>query len=248
MAPNAFPTAFLYGAVSGLALVLGAGTALRFRLRQRATARMMAFGSGILICALTLGLLEEAFHYGGAAAVTIGFLAGGLAFIGGDYLIHRAGGRQHRRKPWLKNERCASGQAILLGAFLDGLPESAALGITIFSGQGRGPLMLAAIFLSNFPEALASVAGLRRTGFRPARILKLWGLAGISTLAVTLLSFLFLPGLPVRWLGLIEAFAAGAILAMLANSMMPEAYEEGGLSIGIMTVLGCLVAFLLARF
>lgn len=209
----------------------------------------MAFGAGVLICALTFGLMEEAFKHGGFDAVIIGFVAGGLLFIGGDYLIHLKGGRKHRRKSLIppKNDE-ANGKAITLGALLDGVPESVALGIAVAAGQGQGILMLAAITISNFPEGISSINGLRKEGFSKKKIFVMWLIVAVITAIVTVLSFFYLRKLDSNTIGIIESFAAGAILAMLADTLMPEAYEEGGFSIGILTVLGFLTAFLLSRF
>ncbi len=240
--------AILYGAISGLSLIVGAFVGLTFHLKQKVVAAFMAFGSGVLICALTFGLMEEAFNYGGFDAVIIGFLAGGVVFIGGDYLLHIYGGRKHKRRPLYQPKRDAGGQVITLGAVLDGIPESVALGIALFNSAATGFLMLVAIFLSNFPESISSLAGLKNEGFKNKRIYLLWGIAGVATLAVTVISYQFLHGLPRNTIGVLEAFAAGAILAMLADSMIPEAYEEGGTAVGLLTVLGFLVAFILSRF
>lgn len=240
--------AILYGAISGLALVVGAFVGLTFNLKQKVIAAFMAFGSGVLICALTFGLMEEAFHHGGFDAIITGFLAGGIVFIGGDYLLHIYGGRRHRRRPLYQSRRETGGRVITLGAVLDGIPESIALGIALFNSAATGFLMLVAIFLSNFPESIASLTGLKNEGYKNWRIYLLWGTTGLVTLGITVASYQFLHELSRNTLGIIEAFAAGSILAMLADSMIPEAYEEGGTAIGLLTVLGFLVAFILSRF
>jgi len=240
--------AILFGLASGSSLLVGAVTGSKFNLKQKTIAGFMAFGSGVLICALTFGLMEEAFGHGGFDAVIIGFLFGGLTFIAGDYFVHKQGGRKHRRKQLFTTDRNANGKAITLGAMLDGIPESVALGIALFNGQGRGILMLTAIVLSNFPEGISSVNGLRREGFTKRKIFGLWTMVAIITTAITILSFVFLHDMPLNTIGIIEAFAAGAILAMLADTMMPEAYEEGGFNIGMLTVFGFLTAFIISRF
>lgn len=241
--------ALLYGAVSGFSLLLGSVCGLYFKLKQITIARTMAFGSGVLICALSFGLMEEAFGHGGFDAVIIGFLLGGFVFIFGDYLIHLKGGRRHKRKPLIESRTdTASGKVIALGAILDGIPESVALGIALASDQGRGILMLFAIALSNLPEGTSSVAGLKKEGFSKGNIYLMWTVVAIITTTITLLSFVFLHEIDLNTVGIIEAFAAGAILAMIADSMIPEAYEEGGFTIGMLTVLGFLAAFIISRF
>lgn len=239
---------FIYGAIAGLSLLAGALVGIGFKLRQQIIAGFMAFGSGVLICALTFGLMEQAFGHGGFDAVIIGFVAGGCAFILGDYLLHRSGGRHHKRQQFLKSEKMATGKAITMGAILDGVPETIALGIALFNGQGTGLLMLVAIVLSNFPEGIASITGLKKEGFSNKKICAMWGIVAVVLTAIAVIAFSFMGDLNPNTIGILEAFAAGAILAMLADTMMPEAYEEGGFTIGLLTVLGFLVAFVLSRF
>ena len=238
----------LYGGLTGFALLFGAMIGIIFRLGQKMIARFMAFGSGVLICALTFGLMEEAFNHGGFDAVIIGFLAGGLAYILGDYILHQMGGRHHKHKPVFPIKGSANGAAITLGAILDGVPESIALGIALFAGQGKGLLMLVAIVLSNFPEGIASITGLKKEGFSNRKIIFIWIVVGVAVALVSIGSFAFLHDVNLNTIGILEAFAAGAILAMLADTMMPEAYEEGGFTIGILTILGFLTAFVISRF
>jgi len=240
--------AIIYGGVSGLILLVGAWVGIFFKLKQKTIARFMAFGSGVLVCALTFGLMEEAFANGGFGAAIVGFVLGGAVFIAGDYLIHILGGRRHKRMQHLVPASAeSSGQIITLGALLDGIPESIALGIAIFTGGGTGVLMLVAITLSNFPESISSISGLKKEKFSNYQIYLIWGIVALLGFVATILSYIFLHDVSSNMLGTIEAFAAGAILAMLADSMMPEAFEEGGFTIGILTVLGFLVAFVLAK-
>jgi ZIP family zinc transporter len=237
-----------YGAISGFALLVGAIVGNYFELTKKNVARFMAFGAGVLICALTFGLMEEAFGHGGFDAIIIGFLFGGAIFILGDYLVHLRGGRKHKFKQLVRSNKDSNGMAITLGALLDGIPESIALGISLFNSQGRGLLMLVAITLSNFPEGISSVRGLKSEGFSKNKIFWIWAIVAILTTTVAVLSFVFLNDINPNTIGIIEAFAAGAILAMLADSMMPEAYDDGGFSIGLLTVFGFLTAFIISRY
>ena len=240
-------TVLLYAALTGFSLILGVILGTTLKISQKIIAAIMAFGSGVLICALTFGLMEEAFKHGGFDAVIIGFLLGGLVFISGDVLIHRIGGRNHKRKAHSKSAKETNGQAIILGSLLDGVPESIALGVALLSKNGIGLLMLVAIFLSNLPESLSSIDDLRREGFSKMRIYLSWSIVSICVASSVVLSFLFLEKLDLNALGIIESFASGAILAMLADSMMPEAYEDGGFLIGFLTMLGFLTAFILSK-
>ena len=241
--------AIIYGFIGGGTLLVGAAYGLTFKLKQSTIARIMAFGAGVLICALTFGLMEQAFKHGGFDAVIIGFLVGGLVFIGGDYLVHAKGGRKYKRKPLMQpKDGSGSGKVMMIGALLDGVPESIALGIAIAGGAGTGLLMVSAIAISNFPEGLSSVEGLVKEGFSKKQLYIMWSIVTLLLTFLTAVSFYFLPRVDGNSLGVIESFAAGAILAMLADSMMPEAFEEGGFTIGMLTVLGFLTAFIISRF
>jgi ZIP family zinc transporter len=236
-----------FASLTGFSLILGVliGTGLKFS--QKAIAAVMAFGSGVLLCALTFGLMAEAFRHGGFDASIIGFLIGGTVFVGGDLLIHRIGGRNHRGKAHFKSAKETNGRAIVLGSLLDGVPESIALGVSFLDKKEIGWLMFGAIFLSNLPESLSSIDDLKKEGFSLKKIFLYWSFIGLCVTASVVLSFLFLQKLDLNSLGIIESFASGAILAMLADSMMPEAYENGGVLIGFATILGFLTAFILSK-
>src|SRR4030066_2439623 len=130
--------AIIYSILAGFTLILGVVIGTVFKISQKVIAAIMAFGSGVLICALTFGLMEEAFKHGGFDAIIIGFLLGGLVFISGDFLIHRIGGRNHKRKAHFKSTKETNGKAIVLGSLLDGVPESIALGVALLSNNGIG--------------------------------------------------------------------------------------------------------------
>jgi len=240
-------TVVSYALLTGFSLLIGAIAAVIFNFRQKVVAAIMAFGSGALICALTFGLMEEAFKHGGFDAIIFGFLLGGITFISGDFWIHRAGGRNHKRRQVFKSGREASGEVITLGAILDGVPESAALGISLLNPKGIGLALAAAIFLSNLPEAITSTNGFMKEGISKRQTFLIWFIVSVALTLTTIGSFVFLGDLKLNTLGAIESFAAGAILAMLADSMMPEAYEEGGLAIGLLTLLGFLTTFILSK-
>ncbi len=237
----------LFALATGLSLIIGVILGTSFKIPQKIIAAIMAFGSGVLICALTFGLMEEAFKHGGFDAIIFGFLAGGGVFILGDFVIHRFGGRNYKKSRKNRKVRETNGKAIFFGAMLDGIPESIALGIALLSKNGIGILMVSAIFLSNLPESISSVDDLEKEGMSKKQIYLMWGIVSIVAVASTLLSYLFMGRLEANTLGIIEAFASGAILAMLADSMMPEAYENGGYLIGILTILGFLTAFILSK-
>lgn len=238
--------AFIYGAISVLPLILGALIG-NLKLNSKIIAAITAFGSGVLIYALTFGLVEESFFIGGILPTVVGFGLGSACFIFGDYLINRSGGRRHKRYQVYSPAQQSSGKAIAMGAILDAIPESVALGIAIAEGKKMGLLILFAIIFNNLPEAISAAPGLKKEGFSKNQIFLVWLIVAIAAIIVTIFSYRFLPELDKSILALIEAFAGGSILAMLANSMIPEAYQDGGISVTPLTTLGFLISFIISR-
>jgi ZIP family zinc transporter len=233
----------LWGLAGASALVIGALIGLAGFVPRRFVALVMAYGAGALISALAFDLTEDAFAHGGTQPVALGLAGGALVFFSGDQLLHRRGAA--RRGPRVKPAG-GNGPAIVLGALLDGIPESVVLGSTLLAGAGVGLPFLAAVFISNLPEALSAAADLRREGHRPTWIIGLWvGVALISGLAAALGNGL-LGAMGSGSVPLIQAFAAGAILTMLADTMIPEAFTDGGDLAGLATVFGFATAFLLS--
>jgi ZIP family zinc transporter len=235
-------SAFGWGTLAASSLVLGAIFAVRFRIGLRAIGLIMAFGSGVLISAVAFDLVEEAANTQIASwPVLIGIFAGCGTFFGGDWLIDRFGGAD--RKDADGGQESGSPLAIVLGTVLDGIPESMVIGLTIFKGGAVGAAYLTAVFISNLPEAISSTAGLLKSGWKTVRILWMWvGIALVSGLASLAGYGLFQHSSP-NVVAFVLAFAAGAILTMLADTMMPEAFEHGGNLAGVVTTLGFVVAF-----
>lgn len=236
--------AAFWGLVGGAALLIGAAAGLWLRPSQRTIALVMAFGGGVLISALAFELTEEAFDRGGADAVALGLFAGALAFFAGDWVIDARGGQNRKRSGGQQAD--GSGGAIVLGALLDGIPESAAIGISLLGGGQVGVAVVAAVFLSNVPESLSAATGLRRAGHSRAWILGLWTAVTLVSALAAAAGYGLLGDASANTVGVIQAFAAGAILTMLADTMMPEAFEHGGRVVGLVTVLGFALAFLLS--
>jgi len=237
----------IYGGIAGFSILAGAIVGLIFSLKQKTIARFMGFGSGALICALTFGLMEQAFQHGGFGPTIVGFLFGGGFFILGDWWLHLQGGRRHKRKQFVPPQRGLDGRALTLGTMLDNLPEAVALGLSLLSGGTRGLLMLLGIVANNFPEGISSTGGLLQQGFSKRKIFLLWSFTALLILGASLASFIYLKNISPYLMATIESFAAGAILALLADSMIPEAFEEGGFSIGFLTLIGFLFAFIIAK-
>ena len=235
--------AFAWGALAASSLVLGGLVALRFRVSLRTLGLVMGFGSGVLISAVAYELVAEAFDTAdGSTAVAIGLFAGCGTFFVGDSLIDRYGGAG-RKSATGAAAAGGSALAIVLGIVLDGVPESAVIGLGLIGGQGVSAAMLAAVFLSNLPEAIAATSGLVRSGWSGRNVIGLWvAVAFVSGLA-SLAGYAFLDNASADVVAFVLAFAGGAILTMLADTMMPEAFEHGGRLVGVFTTLGFALAF-----
>jgi zinc transporter, ZIP family len=237
--------AALWGAIGGGALLLGAIAGLALPASQRTIGLIMAFGAGVLISALAFDLTREAFDRGGVDAVAAGLAAGALAFFTGDWIIDHRGGDDRKRSGGQMEG--GSGSAIALGALMDGIPESAAIGLSLLGGKGVGVPVVAAVFLSNVPESLSAATGMQKAGHSRRWILTLWtGVMLISALAAAA-GYGLLGGASDNVVAFVQAFAAGAILTMLADTMMPEAFDHGGSLVGLITVLGFALAFLISE-
>ena len=234
--------AFGWGVLAASSLVIGALVALRFSIGLRAIGLVMAFGAGVLISAVSFDLIEEASGMAsGQGPVAVGLFAGCLVYFGGDRLIDRLGGSGRKRAAG--TDGGGSALAIVLGTVLDGIPESAVIGLTIYQGGAVGAAYLTAVFLSNLPESISATTGLVTGGWRKSRVLWMWvAIVVVSGIASLGGYALFQESSP-DTVAVVLAFAAGAILTMLANTMMPEAYEHSGKLVGVVTTLGFAVAY-----
>jgi ZIP family zinc transporter len=232
----------LWGLGAASALVVGALIGLASRVPRQFVALAMAFGAGALISALAFDLTEDAFAHGGTLPVAGGLAAGALVFFTGDQLLHRRGGARRGKRMAKASD---NGPAIVLGAMLDGIPESVVLGSTLIAGGSIGLPFLAAVAISNVPESLSAAADLRREGHRPPWIIGLWVAVAVVSGLASALGYALLGGMGAGAIPLIQAFAAGAILTMLSDTMIPEAFADGGDLTGLATVFGFATAFLL---
>jgi zinc transporter, ZIP family len=233
---------FAWGALAASSLLLGGVLALRLRISARLLGLILGFGAGVLISAVAYELVEEAFSTADAGGwVSVGLFAGALVFFGGDELIGRMGGS--RRKSMGGEQEEGTALAILLGIVLDGIPESVVIGLTLLQGGSVSVAMLIAVFLSNLPEAIGATSGLALAGWRPSRILGLWGLVVLVSALAALGGYGLFGDASPNTIAFVLAFAGGAILTMLAETMMPEAYLRGGKAVGLATTLGFGVAF-----
>lgn len=232
-----------WGLVAGFALLVGAVVGLTVPIGQRAIGLVMGFGAGVLISALAFELTEEAFRLAGFDAVAVGLALGAVAFFLADLAVDRRGGGDRKRSGG--EQESGSAKAIAAGALLDGVPESIAIGISLVGGGTVGLAVVAAVFLSNVPESLSAAVGLRKAGHSVGYVLGLWGGVMLVSGLAAAAGYGLLGGLGEDPVAAIQAFAAGAILTMLADTMMPESFEHGGPAAGLVTVLGFALAFLL---
>lgn len=239
-----------WGLLAGSALVLGALISWLVEVPQRVVASVMAFGAGVLISALSFDLIDEAERAGGLTATASGFLAGACLYVVANVVLARRGAAHRKRSGDLQqseSEQSGSGAAIAIGALLDGIPESVVLGASLLTGNGVGVPVLAAIFISNLPEGLSSAAGMKRNGRGGRYVFGVWISIALASGVAGLLGALLLEGASPQLIAVITASAAGAILAMVADTMIPEAFERTHLYAGLIATVGFIVAFAIGR-
>jgi zinc transporter, ZIP family len=233
---------FGWGTLAASSLILGGLLTFWLPIGRRTLGLVMAFGSGVLISAVAFDLVEDAFNTAAwSGGVALGLLLGSVVFFVGDSLIDRLGGGD-RKDPGGK-QAAGSGLAIVLGILLDGIPESAVLGLTVLQAGAVSAALLVAVFLSNLPEAIAATSGLAASGWKRSRILGLWVLVAVVSGLAALAGYGLLDRATPTTIAFVLSFAGGAILTMLADTMMPEAFEHGGKLVGLVTTLGFALAF-----
>ncbi len=240
--------AFFWGIVSGSSLLLGAAGGFFLNLNQRLIAAIMAFGGGVLISALTLELMEEAYANGGFVASSLGFIGGAVIYTLANILLARHGAKHRKRSGNQQPDSSSnSGMAIALGSLLDGIPESIVIGLSLIEHSNVKFATVLAIFLSNVPEGLSSSSGMKKANRSAFYVFTLWGsiclFSGLASIAGFTLFRHFSPLI----VSATTASAAGAILAMISDTMLPEAFEVTHNYTGLITVVGFLLSFVLSK-
>ena len=247
-----FIQAGLWGLLSGSALLLGAGIGWFVKLSRRTVAGIMAFGAGVLISALSFELMDEAWDKGGYLPVAGGFLGGAAVYTGCNWLLAAWGARHRKRsdkrlRDHDRKDNPENGGALALGALLDGIPESIVIGVSLLRGGGVGLVAVIAVFLSNLPEGLSSAAGMKSEGKSAGFVFGLWGAIALSAGLSSLFGYVAFAGVDPGWVAAVQAIAAGAILAMIVDTMVPEAFEGTHDFAGLIAVAGFLAAFALSK-
>ena len=236
--------AAFYGGLGGSSLLLGAYLSFKLHPSRQIIGLVMAFGAGTLISSVAYELVLDAAEAGDGAKVAGGLTLGAATFFAGDLMIDRRGGASRKRSTGDQAE--GSSLAIFLGTLLDGVPESFIIGGTIVTGGSLSVAFLAAVFISNLPEAMSATYGLEKAGWPRRKLTMMWLAVTILAAVSAAIGYLVFDSFPGLEGGIIEAFAAGALLTMLADTMMPEAYEFSGKAVGLVTTLGFCVAFFIS--
>jgi ZIP family zinc transporter len=253
MLPDSWPKWFaaaLWGCIAGSALVLGAGVAWFVKVPTRVIAGIMAFGSGVLISALSFELMDEAYRNGGFEASALGFLAGAAVYTLANRILTLWGAKHRKRsgeQQPSESQQGGSGLAIAVGALLDGIPESMVIGLSLMKGGAVSMVAVIAIFLSNVPEGLSSAAGMKRAGRGARYVFGVWLAIALASGVASWAGYVLFAGVAPALVSATTAVAAGAILSMLVDTMIPEAFAEAHDYAGLITVAGFLASFALSK-
>jgi zinc transporter, ZIP family len=236
--------AFFWGALGASALLLGAVVAYVFAPGRQVIGVVMALGTGLLIGSVSFELIDEALKTSTVAWVGLLVLVGATAFAVGSWLlVDRRGGAERKNMEGKQAE--GAPLAIVLGSVLDGIPESFVLGLTVLQG-GISVSLFAGIALSNFPEGMASSSGLKAAGWPQRKVLLMWLAVLVVSAVAALIGYVVLDPESGRTGAMTQAFAAGALLAMVADTLLPEAFEAEGVWTGLLVVVGFAVSIVLS--
>jgi ZIP family zinc transporter len=239
-----------WGLLAGSALLVGAAIGFFTSLPARVIAAVMAFGSGVLISALSFDLMDEAYKRGGFDSTSLGFLGGAAVYTLANWVLAKHGAKHRKRsgdqQPSESDDE-GSGAAIAVGALLDGIPESIVIGLSLLAGGAVSFVAVIAIFISNIPEGLSSSAGMKHAGRSKLYVFGVWGVFALVSGLASFAGYALFRNFSDDVVAGTTAVAAGAILSMLVDTMIPEAFNEAHNFAGLITVAGFLAAFYLTK-
>ena len=244
--------AFLWGLVVGSGLIIGAATSYFFHLSHRLIAAIMGFGGGVLISVLAVELTEEAYIHGGFTISATGFFAGAVIFSIANWILSFKGAKHRKRCAECiveldVHKKSGNEWAIAIGSIMDDIPEAIIVGISLAGGVAIGKSVLIGFLLANIPEGLAGASGMKKTGRSAKYIFGVWGGIFFLTGIAGLLGYSVFGNFPDKVNAFITALAAGGMLSMVAETMIPEAFEEAQSFIGVITSAGFIAFFLLMK-
>jgi len=236
--------AALWGLAGGSALIAGAIVAMVVTLPERVIGMLLGFAAGVLISTVSVDLAAEAIEDGGPITFALGLAAGSLVFFAGAWAIDHVGGGDRLCTTVEREDRKAS--TIVFGSVLDGVPESLAIGISLLAGGMVGLPLVAAVFLSNLPESIAATTSMRKAKHSVAYVLGSWASVVLASSVASAVGYFVVGTALPEAISLVQAFAAGAVLTMVAHTVLPEAFDHGGRATSLFTSLGFAGAFILS--
>jgi ZIP family zinc transporter len=236
--------AFLWGGIAASSLLLGSILALKMTIPPRTLGLIMGFGAGVLLSAVAYDLVLEAIATAtGNVVVFLGLLIGAFTFFLGNRYLERQSSGNVAAAGQPPGGGGGGGMALILGAVLDGIPESIVLGLTLIGGGEVGITVLIAILLSNLPEGIAGTNDLVASGWTGSRVIRIWVIVVIASAFASFAGYAVFGRASPNTVAFVQAFAGGAVIAMLTDTMIPEAYERGGSLVGLITAVGFAMAF-----
>lgn len=239
--------ALLWGLIAASSVFIGAALGWFARPSPRSLAALMAFGSGILLSVVAFEIVDDAFEEGGLGPTAIGYVIGAVLFTFGLLWLDRAGARHRKRSTMAVGKGREAAGVVALATVLDSIPESMIIGVNFFNGERVALATVAAVFLSNIPEALSATTRMRLAGHRAAYVVSVWSAVAVAGALATLGGYLLLGELSPSGVAMTQAIAGGALLVFIVDTMIPEAFSETHEAAGLIAALGFIVGFVLVE-